>query len=166
MLTPSEDMKERASDYASRRGITLMRQLGYGRDGTIFSTSLATAIKVHFERGPYERELACYHRLSEHHVMDVRGHRVPQLISWDDELLVIEMSVVAPPFLLDFASASLDTAPDFSAEVMEEWDDEKREQFGCRWEEVQLILAFVRGHYGIHLLDVNPGNIKFGEGEE
>ena len=43
----------------------------------------------------------------------------------------------------------------------------KREQFGAqRWEHVQLVLAALRGRYGIYLLDVNPGNITFAEREE
>ncbi len=162
---PSEDMRNRASDYAGRRGFILEHQLGYGRDGTIFSTSLATAVKVFFGPEPYERELACYRRLVEYEVIDVLGHHVPQLIGWHDELLVIEMTVVTPPFLLDFASAYLDSPPDFSDEVLEAWEEEKREQFGSRWDDVQLVLAFLRGHYGIYLLDVNPGNITFGESE-
>lgn len=162
---PLSDMEKRASDFADRRGVVLERRLGYGRDGTIFSTSLATAVKVFLEPQSYRREPSCYQRLTDYGVIEVRGHHVPQLIGWDDELLVIEMTVVTPPFLLDFASAYLDAAPDFSAEVTEHWDEEKREQFGSRWEEVQIVLAFLRGHYGIHLLDVNPGNITFREGQ-
>ncbi len=162
----SEDISLRASVYASRRSVLLKHQLGYGADGTIFSTSVASAVKAFIRQEPYERELACYRRLMDRQVLDVRGHHVPQLINWDDELLIIEMTIVQQPFLLDFASAYLGVAPDFPPEVIEHWHMEKSEQFGERWEDVLRILAVLRGHYGIHLLDVNPGNITFGGGEE
>ena len=73
------------------------------------------------------------------------------------------MTIVRQPFLLDFANAYLDIAPDFSAEVMEEWDAEKSEQFGDHWGQVLHVLAILRDRFGIHLLDVNPGNITFRE---
>lgn len=76
------------------------------------------------------------------------------------------MTVVEPPFLLDFAGGYLDESPDFPDEVIEQWHEEKVEQFGrARWERVQLVLAVLRGRYGIHLLDVNPGNITFDKDE-
>ena len=45
---------------------------------------------------------------------------------------VIEMTVVTPPFLLDFAGAYLDWPPEFSSEATEYWLHEKQEQFGTR----------------------------------
>ncbi len=80
--------------------------------------------------------------------------------------MAIEMTIVSKPYLLDFADAYLDAPPDFPDEVLEQWHEDKREQFGDdRWERVQMALAALRGQYGIHLFDVNPGNITFGEGE-
>ncbi len=160
------DIEQRTSLYAARRGLTLdERRLGYGQNGTVYATDAPSAVKTHARRKAYRRELDCYRRLRDHSVLHVRGHRVPQLIAWDDELWVVEMTIVWPPFVLDFADSQLDQAPDFPDEVMEEWHDEKREQFGDRWDDVQLVLAFLRGHYGIHLLDVHPGNITFGRDE-
>lgn len=166
-----EDIVERASRYASRRGMGLDRQLGFGKDGTVFSTALptgdATAVKVFERAAAYARELAVYRRLREHGVIEVEGHNVPQLIRSDDELWVIEMTVVAKPYLLDFADAYLDAAPEFPDEVIAQWHEDKIEQFGeRRWEEAQMVLAVLRGHYGIHLVDITPGNLTFGEGEE
>lgn len=162
-----EDIQERLSQYTGRRGVQVMHPLGDGKDGNVFSTSLATAVKGFRRREAYERELACYRRLAEHAVIEVRGYHVPKLVAWDDELLVIEMTVVQPPFLLDFAETTLDVAPDFSDEVIEQWHADKLEEFGAsRWEEVQRVIAFMRGHYGIHLLDVNPGNIIFADADD
>src|SRR5207247_2548812 len=92
----------------------------------------------------------------------IRGSHVPELIRYDDELWAIEMTMVTRPFVLDFAGAWLDRAPDFSDEVMADWRAEKREQFGEKWPEVQAIVAILAG-YGIHLIDVTPNNISFAD---
>lgn len=109
----------------------------------------------------FERELHCYQRLADHRVANVLGHRVPLLLDWSEEFWVIEMTIVKPPFLLDFAGAYLDFAPDFPEEVIEYWRDEKAEQFGAHWSAVEALLEFLQTEYGIHLLDINPGNITF-----
>jgi hypothetical protein len=63
-------------------------------------------------------------------------------------------------FLLDFAGAWLDQPPDFSEDVIEQWEIEKREIFGQRWPRVTEALVALRVH-GIYLLDINPANITF-----
>ena len=73
------------------------------------------------------------------------------------------MEIVRPPFLLDFGDGYLDWASEFTEEVWEQWHAEKSEQFGDRWDAVLSIIAHLRGAYGIHLMDVNPGNITFDE---
>ena len=70
--------------------------------------------------------------------MEVAGFAVPQLSHHDDRLWVVEMGIVSPPFVLDFAGAYLDRRPDYPDDVMEEWQAEKLEQFGEeRWQIVQ-----------------------------
>jgi hypothetical protein len=56
----------------------------------------------------------------------------------------------------------LDRAPDFSDDVLRQWKEDKEEIFGEKWPEVTRVLAALRA-YGIHLLDINPANIAFGE---
>lgn len=83
------------------------------------------------------------------------------MMGHDDELWVIEMSIVQPPFALDFAGAYLDERPDYPRDVIRRWEAEKRRQFGTRWAEVRsLMSAFAR--HGIYLADVKPGNIELG----
>jgi hypothetical protein len=85
------------------------------------------------------------------------------LITFDDRLLVLEMTIVKRPFVLDFAGAYLDSRPDFPQDVWTDWEAEKREQFEERWPIVQKVLdAFEE--MGIYLLDVSPGNIGFSSG--
>jgi len=79
---------------------------------------------------------------------------------FDDELRVIEMTIVARPFVLDFAGAYLDVRPEFPEDVWIAWEAEKREQFEQRWRVVQAILEGFE-EFGIYLLDVTPGNIAF-----
>jgi hypothetical protein len=85
---------------------------------------------------------------------------VPQLISHDDEFLAIEMTIVSPPFCLDFGGAYLDRPPDYSPEVWDDWRKMKSEAFEENWPTVQNILAEFES-LGIYIADVNPGNIKF-----
>lgn len=158
-----EEIWERANQYAAEQGRTLIGQLGYGYDGSVFATERQSAIKVlRFER-LYQRERDVYLRLRSEAIIDIAGFSVPQLIHHDDRLWVVEMGIVAPPFVLDFAGAYLDRRPDYPDDVMEEWQQEKLEQFGAeRWDVVQLVMAhFAR--MGIYLADVKPGNIMFSE---
>jgi len=163
-----EDIERRASLYAQRRGLELGPRLGYGKDGTIFSTLGSplgpTAVKALRRWDLYQRELACYRRLAEHGVAEVCGHSVPQFLGHDDELLVIEMTIVSRPYVLDFAGAYIDDPPEFPPEVMEERHAHWAEVFEDRWPVVHDIMARLRLH-GVHVLDPSPGNIAF-EGDD
>jgi hypothetical protein len=170
-MSIDQELVRRAEEYAQRRGRTLGERLGAGVHGIVFATEsqpekdasvLRSAIKVH-ERGPdYARERDVYLRLKDNGVAAIRGCHVPQILHYDDELWVLEMTVVKRPFVLDFAGAYLDEPPDFSDEVLADWRAEKQEQFGPRWAEVQAILRFLEGH-GVFMVDVNPGNVSFAD---
>ena len=163
MTSPLDDFQSRASHYANTRGVEIKQRLGQGKDGTVFSTTARTAVKVYRRKIDLDRELSCYLRLEEHDVREVLGHQVPQLVDVDLNLIVLEMTWVEPPFLLDFASAYLDYPPDFPPEVIEQWHLEKEEQFGPNWPRVQVILEYLKEKFDIYLFDVNPGNITFTE---
>jgi hypothetical protein len=100
-----------------------------------------------------------YLRLKENGIDTILGCHVPQLLRYDDGLWVVDMSVVTRPFVLDFAGAFLDKAPDFSDEVLADWRAEKQEQFGVHWPLVEAILEVLK-NYGIHLIDVSPNNVS------
>jgi hypothetical protein len=93
-------------------------------------------------------------------ITTIRDCAIPQLLGYDDELLIIEMTVVTRPYVLDFGGAFLDQPPGFSKEILAEWQAEKQEQFGKRWPDVQAILGILEG-YGIFVVDVNPNNISW-----
>ena len=161
------DLIRRIQNYADRNGLVLGKELGAGIHGTVFSAKCQiedgrSAIKGHDRQPAYYREHDVYLRLQEHAVTEIRGCAVPELLRFDDELWIVEMTIVTRPFVLDFGGAYLDFPPDFSDEVMMDWQAEKQEQFGTRWREVQAILAALEG-YGVYMVDVNPGNISFGD---
>lgn len=99
-------------------------------------------------------------RLRDARVTRVAGFHVPQLVRFDGALLAIEMSIVMPPFVLDFAGAYLDSPPKFSNEIWADWQATKRVHFGTHWEKVLVILNELR-RLGIHMLDPSPSNIRF-----
>src|SRR4051812_48096658 len=110
------DLPREKAEATARRYIginELLKPLGSGAEGFVFPTPSATAIKVFTYREKFDRELAAYQRLREHDVFDVLGFAVPRLTRGDSDLLVIEMTLVKPPFLLDFAQSTLDEPHDF-----------------------------------------------------
>lgn len=78
----------------------------------------------------------------------------------DDDLLVIEMDIVSPPFLLDFGKCYLDRKPDYSPEVWEDWQRDHEEMWEGRWKLVRR-LVWQLEKYGIYHIDPRPGNIRF-----
>jgi len=162
-----EDLDNLAQRYALKRNINLGERLGFGVHGTVFAAQDNTkpgffAVKFHREKRPFERECHVYQRLREEQTTRILGFNVPQLLSIDAEFCAIEMTIVRSPFLLDFADARIDEAPDFSEDVLAQWDEERAEIFGEKWPEVTRVLAALQS-FGVYLLDINPGNISFPE---
>jgi hypothetical protein len=163
----NEDLDNLAQRYALKRNIKLGERLGFGVHGTVFAAQDKTkpgffAVKFHREWRPFEQEYRVYQRLREKQTTRILGFNVPQLLSIDEEFRAIEMTIVRSPFLLDFADAHLDEAPDFTEDVLQQWEEGKAEIFGEKWPEVTRILAALQA-FGVYLLDVNPGNISFPE---
>ena len=167
MMTPPETQKQRAEQYANQHGIRIRfdRRLGFGNDGSVWATDKKSAVKSFEREENYIRERSCYQRLEDLSVEKVGNFAIPRLIGYDDDLWIIEMDIVSPPFLLDFGKAYLDHPPDYPPEVMADWNAECREMFGDRWDRVQVALGWLRS-YGIFYYDAKIGNITFGDEEE
>jgi len=156
----------RASDYAHSRGIFLQEEprIGHGSDGSVWKTSRNSAVKVLELQQNYTNELECYRRLRDAGVSHLSGFDIPVLEGFDDRLRVIEMTIVQPPYLLDFGKVHLDAPPPYwddkllRANAYQEW----RERFDNRWEEVARVLGILE-KYGIYYVDPRPGNIDMGE---
>jgi len=158
---------DRARAYAHSRGILLQEEprLGHGSDGSVWKTSRNSAVKAVANQPNYANELECYRRLRDAAVSHLLGFDIPVLEGFDDKLQVIEMTIVQPPYLLDFVGkVYLDAPPPY-------WDDmqlrtnayqEWKERFDSRWEDVARVLGMLE-KYGIYYVDPRPGNIDVDE---
>lgn len=156
---------ENIMQYAAAEQLEIVRPLGFGIHGTVAAALGGhgyTAVKHHFERDPFERELDVYYKLRELNVEIVGEFNVPRLFGWDESLRIIELSIVPRPFILDFAGAYLDWPPDFSDEVWADWEARRREEYGDRWPTVRAALDEFEA-MGIFIVDVHPSNIAFSD---
>lgn len=127
-----DSLLDKAEAFARKQDIEIDRRLGFGWDGTVYSTSRQSAIKVFRHQRLFQRERDVYQRLSDRRVVRILGFDVPQFVSFDNDQWIVEMTIVSPRFVLDFAGAYLDQKPDYPPEVMADWMEEKAEQFGER----------------------------------
>ena len=159
------DIGERVFVECRRRQLEPLGPLGSGMHCNVFRAGSSSAagevlLKVHLRRYPFEQELETYLRLREAMVTQVLGFNVPQLLGYDAELWVLEMTVVQQPFVLDFAEVRLDFPLEFPDDIWASWLEEKQEQFGERWPIVKRVLGEFEA-LDIYLLDVSPRNIAF-----
>ena len=154
------EIEGRIAEYAARYSCATENCLGFGYDGLVISTNRQSAIKGFRYQLLHDRERDVYQRLAELGIFKVRGFNVPRLLRFDYELQCVEMTIVRPPFVLDFAGAYLDFPPEYATDVLANWREEKAEQFGDNWPEVQRIMREFAA-MGIFLADVKPGNIEF-----
>ncbi len=133
-------LQQNAEFYARQRKLKLLDALGGGVNGSVWYTSMHSAVKAFELVDAYERERDVYFRLTEFDVAFINEFAVPRLRGFENELLVIEMDAVNPPFVLDFAGAYLDQPPDYTAEMIAEHEAKNAELsvpsglgFGCCW---------------------------------
>lgn len=155
-------------EYCKSKNIRVLRQdsLGHGSDGAVWRTGVPTAVKAIYKERNYQTERECYRRLAGVNI--INGLHVPILEGFNDKLKVIEISIVQPPYLLDFGKAWLDRPPiDFYdpqliSNSMQGW----RELFGKHWPQVSTTLYLLRSKFGIYYTDPRPGNINFGDDDD
>lgn len=133
--------------------------LGTGQEGYVWKTDRDSAIKVFDRANNFDRELGCYEILAGLQVSEINGFTVPELIGSDASLRIVEMSIVSPPYILDFGKAYIGRPPDFSSDQMAEYDAEREEWFEGNWDLVQSAVLLLRS-YGIYYWDARPGNIN------
>lgn len=155
----------RIQEYERRHGCRLLGLLGLGpgQDGFVVRSDRLTAVKFFDRAERFDREREVYQVLQSKGIHDVAGHAVPELIDVDEKLRSIEMSIVNPPFLLDFAGAKRpEEVPDFEPHVLDDEMEKQREQFGDHWADALHVTEMFRRLTGFVLLDIHPGNIAFG----
>ena len=163
MISIPDQLLRNATDYLNDRKLEIVRFLGDGNDGAVWETSRETAVKA-IERGDsYRRERDCYFRLQDLGWNNVLGLALPCLIEEDDSRQIIEMTIVFPPYVLDFAKSYVDSPPDFSPESLDEWRAEMEELFSDEWDEqdwilIDQVLAAFRS-IGIYYFDLHSRNL-------
>ena len=147
--------------YATAAGIAIegtTEPFNGGDDGSVWFTNTNSVLKAFYDGRNYTHELECYQLLKSAGIgRKIRDFNVPQLVGNDDSLLVIEMTTVFPPYILDFGKAYL-ADPEFPEHVMEEWHHRMRGWWGDHVGEVRTILAVLR-RCGIWYYDAKPGNV-------
>lgn len=150
-----------ANQFAQHHGIILTGILGAGKDGSVWQTDRITAVKIHATESSYIIERNAYMRLRELDVASVAGFSIPILCHYDDQLRAIEMSIVTPPYLVDFASAIFDIEPDFIEDDGHTFEDFIRHRFDDRAEAVLDLYYELAARTGIYLPDMHSQNVKF-----
>jgi hypothetical protein len=162
----ASELELRAKAYAvsHSREIVFAAPLGFGQDGRVWRTNHTTVVKVIERLTTYNREKGCYQRLLKHDVNEINGLAVPEFIDFDDELQIIEIGMVKPPYLLDFGKAFLDKPPDYTAESLDDWEEELVELFGEDVSQVKLVMWQLE-KFGIYYRDAKPANIRLRAGD-
>lgn len=170
MIIDDELLLARATSYANSRKIHVLRKekLGHGSDGAVWRTNRPSAVKALESEPKYKNELECYRRLKRAAVKSLAGFDVPVLEGWDDGLMVVEMSIVTPPYLLDFGKVWIDQPPPyyFDRQRVANAQADGRELFGKNWQDVEVVLYQLRKKFGIYYADPRPGNINCGDDDD
>lgn len=149
--------------YAAQKGIDvyLNKPLGEGTDGNVWPTNRKSAVKALLLEKNYVQERNCYQRLEHHRIDQIDGLTIPKLIDFDDELLIVEMEVVKPPYLLDFGKSYLDQSSPFSQEELSSYHVSLSSYFpSADIPRVKKICRILKTYYGIEYLDAKPKNIR------
>ena len=136
-------LEQCAVAYSQLCGISvdLQTPLGHGTDGSVWRSNRKTAVKALARHRNYILEKLCYQRFKDEGVFRIEGFAVPELVGANDDLRVVEITIVTAPFILDFAKVSIDQPPDFDPEVIEEAERQNEERFGTEyWAKVRILL--------------------------
>ena len=116
-----------------------------------------TILKVHRYKERFQKELATYRRLAERNITRLKGFQLPQMVDYDEELNILELSIVSPPYILDFVEIGLGKMPgNFDLDRIEA---QQSKQFGNDWQDVRRLLEALM-QIGIYYDDVHNKNIR------
>jgi hypothetical protein len=163
MSNTLESLKLRARRYLANRyrDAQVEKHLGSGEDGAVWQTSDNTAIKVLERRRNYNNEVESYQRIQNEGIANLLEFTIPALVGFDDELLVVEMSFVSPPCLIDFGKVYFDSPPEYEEGTFEEDFQEKLLLFAPEQRDIVERLLWKLELIGIYYVDPKPANIRF-----
>ena len=157
-------MDELIKAYCQIYNVVFEARVGEGKDGEVFQTNRGTAVKFLHINEYFQRELRAYQALNELEVNHISGFNFPKMLNFDDLLWAIEMTIVKPPFIVDFVSAYTDEEIEhlgFDDEVIAEREAFWIERFGELWAKVSQIRDEFHRLTGLMLLDLSHNNIRF-----
>ena len=148
-----------AEEYANRCDIPLpfKSRLGSGEEGCVWGTAFDTAIKAFDREKNFNLELKAYEILQFNNTSEIKPFNVPRLIGYDEDLLVIEISIVSPPYLLDFGKVYFQK-PDYPSDAIREYEERIEDHFGKNIIHVRAALYELE-LMGIYYADANSRNI-------
>lgn len=158
----SNDSK-RSEDYAVAANYVsparIVDEPGFGAHGNIFATSENNIIKVFAQNRPYATEKKIYQYFQDRDIKDLYGLNVPALVSYSDELLLIEMTAVQKPYILDFAECDLGKCR-YPQEQIHEFVQQMVERFDERAMDAESIFYRLVRQHKIYYWDLKPGNLE------
>jgi len=156
----------KAQSYTKNNGHRILRKarLGGGTDGEVWRSTRPSAVKVVLNAKNYQDELESYKRLKAANIHRLCGFDIPRLFGWDDALQVIDMSIVQPPYLLDFGKVYFDGPPTdvYDRNRIKLGQAEAKANFGSNWPAVSQVLYALQEKVGIWYVDPKPANIDCG----
>lgn len=152
------ELLERRDAYCSSHAVVIQfEQPDWGLDAYLWRTNVETIVKVHRYEERFQTELAAYNRLAERRVVRLKGFEFPQLVDYDQELHILELSIVSPPYILDFVEVGLGKRP--SNFDLDRIEAQQSKQFGKDWPDVKRLLEALM-QIGIYYDDVHNKNIR------
>lgn len=158
-MSDREDCLRRAHVYCHERSLDIVELRGWGVDAVVWQASDDRILKVFRHASQYVQEQSVYRHLQERNVRKLQGFRIPDVVDVDDELWVLGLTFVRPPYILDFAAATLGSQPAGFDPDNTEWLAEQSRKFGRDWPDVKRLLDALR-QYGVHYTDVHTQNIR------
>lgn len=133
-----------------------VKRLGWGITGHVYlSPDLVSAVKIHRRSESFWQEFRVYQRLRRLKLNRLLGLTIPTLRGYRTDLRAIHMDLVTPPFLLDFAGATLDQPPDFPEGTVEAGIEER---FGTNAPFIYAVQRELERH-GIYYTDFRASNL-------
>ena len=121
----NSDQEVNLASYLQISTLEVVRKIGFGIHGSVFEVSSGpmstSVVKVFEDDSAFAREKAVYLRLQDKNISKINEFSVPELLNADDELLILQISLVPRPFVLGFASAYLDELPAWFPPLSREW---------------------------------------------
>lgn len=153
-----DDLLRRRELYCIRYEKTVASEKpGVGLEAIVWPTTEDNVLKVHRRPLTFTRELQVYQRLDTTNTRRLKGFAIPQLLYYDAELLVVELSFVFPPYILDFGAASVSPRPaDFDLDRVEA---EFARQHGADWPDIRRLLEALM-QLGIYYSDAHDQYIR------